>query len=287
MLTAMTLLPLMDIIAKYLGNSMASGQVAWSRFFFQSLLLLPFAFRLKNQWRAKDWHFHVLRGFLIATATLFFFTSLIKLPVADALAIFFVEPLILTLLSPIFLGERFGWRRLIAIGIGFIGALIIIKPGAQVFGIYALLPLCASVCFAFYLILTRKLAQQTDPILIQFFTGISGMAVLSIALLVGGHFEFSFLQASWPDTTQWALMALLGAIGCFAHLLVVHAFKLLDAATLAPFQYFEILGATLFGWYVFKDIPTASTWLGITIIVGSGIYVYWREKVTKLSTQSH
>lgn len=282
MLTAMTLLPLMDIIAKYLGNSMASGQVAWSRFFFQSLLLLPFAIRLKSQWPTKDWHFHALRGFLIATATLFFFTSLIKLPVADALAIFFVEPLILTLLSPIFLGERFGWRRLIAIGIGFIGALIIIKPGAQVFGIYALLPLCASVCFAFYLILTRKLAQQTDPILIQFFTGISGMALLSTALLFGSQFEFSFLQASWPDPTQWMLMALLGTIGCFAHLLVVYAFKLLDAATLAPFQYFEILGATLFGWYFFKDIPTTSTWIGITIIVGSGIYVYWREKVTKI-----
>ena len=281
MLSAMAVLPLMDITAKYLSNSMATGQIAWARFFFQSLLLLPFALRLKSQWRATRWQHHLLRGVLIAAATLFFFTSLIKLPVADALAIFFVEPLILTLLSPFFLGEKIGWRRLLAVAIGFIGALFIIKPGADVFGIYALLPLAASVCFAFYLILTRKLAQKTDPVIIQFFTGISGMLALGVALTVGSSLQISFLTIQWPNASQWLFLALLGTIGCIAHLLVVKAFQLLNASTLAPLQYFEILGATLFGWYFFKDIPSVCTWLGIAIITGSGIYVYWRESIAR------
>lgn len=271
----------MDVIAKHLGNSMAPGQVAWSRFFFQALLLAPFAWRLRSVTSLSQWHLHALRGFLIAAATLCFFLSLKRLPLADAIAIFFVEPLILTLLSPIFLGETIGWRRLSAVVTGFIGALIIIKPGGNVFGLYSVLPLCAASFFAFYLILTRKLAQQIDPVLIQFYTGLSAVTTLSIALLAGSIWQVSFLNPIWPDQVQWGFMATLGAIGCVGHLLVVHAFRILDAGTLAPFQYFEIIGAVIFGWYFFSDIPSKSTWLGITIIVGSGIYVYWREQTVQ------
>ena len=307
---AMVFLPLMDIIAKYLSQSMATGQIAWSRFLFQSLLLMPFAWRLlkhtkrsaitphnSSYSRAEQprrrsgllpdrWHLHALRGFLIAAATLCFFTAVTRLPVADAIAIFFVEPLLLTLMSPFFLGERIGWRRLSAVLIGFAGALIIIKPGADVFGVYAFLPLGAALCFAFYLILTRKLAQDTDPVLVQFFTGLSGLFFMSIALIAGkiinllpgSEFNLFFLQAIWPTANQWAFMALLGAIGCLGHLAVVYAFRYVDASTLAPLQYFEIVGAAIFGWLVFNDVPTLNTWIGIVIITGSGIYVYWRER---------
>lgn len=315
----MVFLPLMDVIAKYLSSSIATGQIAWSRFFFQSLLLMPFAWRLiavaqqsantsrntvgqahntaTSRHRLKDllpdrWHLHALRGLLIATATLCFFTSVTRLPVADAIAIFFVEPLLLTLLSPLFLGETIGWRRLSAVIIGFSGALIIIKPGAAIFGIYAFLPLAAALCFAFYLILTRKLAQSTDPILVQFFTGLSGLFFMSLALLAGtalhhlGDWSLPLLLPGWPSPGQWALLALLGTIGCFGHLMVVHAFRYVDASTLAPLQYFEIVGAALFGWLVFHDIPTLNTWIGIAIITGSGFYVYWRERSLNNAVQT-
>lgn len=309
---AMVFLPMMDIIAKYLSATMATGQIAWSRFLFQSLLLAPFAWRLyrnarqhsasrpmtpdlgstsdnnfvKTSFLPHKWHLHALRGFLIAAATLCFFTSVTKLPVADAIAIFFVEPLLLTLLSPIFLGEKVGWRRLSAVATGFAGALIIIKPGAAMFGIYAVLPLAAALCFAFYLILTRKLAMDTDPILIQFFTGVSGLFFLSVALLISAAIQWfpgvdaavPFMQTVWPTNSQWALLALLGTIGCLGHLAVVHAFRYVDASTLAPLQYFEIVGAALFGWLVFNDVPALNTWVGIGIIIGSGLYVYWRER---------
>lgn len=278
MLVAMAILPLMDVIAKHLGQTMASGQVAWSRFLFQSLFLAPFVWRIRSQIEFTQWHLHALRGFFIAIATLCFFTALTRLPVADALAIFFVEPLLLTLLSPLFLDETLGWRRLLAVIVGFAGALIIIKPGAAAFGIYALLPLLAALCFAFYLILTRKLAQQTNPVLIQFYTGLSGVTVMTLALIGGHQFGISILTAAWPDQQQWLFMALLGAIGGGAHLLVVYAFRALNAGTLAPFQYFEIISAVIFGWYFFADVPSSTTWLGIFIIVSSGIYIYWREK---------
>ncbi len=303
----MVILPLMDIIAKYLSPSMATGQIAWSRFLFQSLLLLPFAWPLLRsasllnsgeQPKASTrllpdrWHLHALRGFLIALATLCFFTSVTRLPVADAIAIFFVEPLLLTLLSPIFLGEKIGWRRLLAVVIGFAGALIIIRPGASMFGVYAFLPLAAALCFAFYLIITRKLALDTDPILVQFFTGLSGLFFLSVALLAlpvinwlsGSDWQVFFLTPVWPSPSQWALMGLLGTIGCVGHLMVVHAFRYADASKLAPLQYFEIVGAALFGWLVFQDIPTLNTWAGIAVITGSGFYVYWRER--QLNRQS-
>ncbi|MEM7257374.1 MAG: EamA family transporter, partial [Pseudomonadota bacterium] len=101
-------------------------------------------------------------------------------------------------------------------------------------------------------------------------------------VLIGGSvFELSLISFSWPSSSQWGLLAALGTIGCAAHLLVVYAFSLASASSLAPLQYFEILGATLFGWYFFSDIPSITTWLGIAIIVGSGIYVMAREQTVK------
>ena len=279
MVLAMMLLPAMDIVAKLLSASMSSGQAAWSRFAFQALYLLPvIAMGTHGLKIPAEWHLHGLRGVLIATATLLFFTAITSMPVADAIAIFFVEPLLLTLMSPFFLGEKIGWRRVSASLIGFVGALIIIQPGQSAFGAYAVLPLGAALCFAFYLILTRKLAQRTDPVAVQFFTGVSGFITLSLALLIGTGMGTSFLTISAPSLSQWGLMALLGAIGCVGHLLVVMAFRYHDASLLAPLQYLEIVSAVLLGWLVFRDFPTETTWLGIAIIIGSGIYVYWRER---------
>ena len=279
MLIAMVLLPLMDVVAKFLTSSMASGQIVWSRMLFQSLFLLPLLYPLRRQLAVSQWHLFALRGILIAVATLFFFTSLVKMPLADALAIFFVEPLLLTLLSPIFLDEKIGIRRILAVLIGFIGALVIIQPSAKAFGVYAVLPLGAALCFALYLIITRKLAQNTNAVIIQLYTGIAGFLTISAALLVGNAIGFTALLISAPTNEEWGLMILIGAIGCIGHLLLVYAFSFADASALAPFHYFEIIGAVFFGWYFFTDVPALTTWIGITIIIGSGFYVYHREKL--------
>ena len=278
MVVAMLVLPGIDAIAKYLSDSVPPGQVSWSRFLFQVIYLLPLVLLVRRGPLYGPLWLHGLRGALIAAATLFFFWSLEKLPLADAIAIFFVEPLILTLMSAVFLGETVGWRRLTAVAVGFLGALIVIRPSYAVFGWQALLPVCAATCFATYLILTRKLAPRCDAVLMQFSVGVSGALVLSLALWAGALTGTPVLSPVWPSRDEWLLMALLGAIATSGHMLVVHAFRRVAPSILASFQYLEIIGATVLGLLLFGDFPEPLTWLGVAIIVGSGLYVFHRER---------
>ncbi len=278
MIIAMLILPGIDAIAKWLSPTIAAGQIAWSRFFFQTLLMLPLFFRVPGRVLGPDRWLHAARGALIALATLLFFAALKFLPVADAIAIFFVEPLFLTLLAALFLGETLGWRRLSAVGVGLAGALLVIRPNFHAFGWAAALPLGTAGCFAVYLIITRQLAQREDPVRMQFYAGVFGALVMSAALGFGALADAPVLIAVWPSVTEWALLAGLGLIATTGHLLVVHAFKRAPAGILAPFQYVEIIGATVLGLVIFGDFPDLLTWCGVAVIVASGIYVFHRER---------
>ncbi len=279
MLVAMLILPGIDAIAKWLSGAISPGQVAWSRFFFQTLLMLPLFVRTPGRIFTRTLPLHALRGALIALATLLFFAALKYLPLADAISIFFVEPLLLTLLCALFLGETIGWRRLTAVAVGFLGALIIIRPNFGALGLPALLPLGTALSFAVYLILTRKLARHEYPERMQFYAGVFGALVMTLALAAGGAGDIAVLSFVWPDALQWLLLAGLGIIATTGHLLVVHAFRRAPAGLLAPFQYVEIVGATILGVIFFDDFPDAMTWLGVTIIVASGMYVFHRERI--------
>lgn len=279
MLMAMLVLPGIDAIAKWLSGAISPGQVAWSRFFFQTLLMLPLLLRTRGRIFTRTLPLHALRGALIALATLLFFSALKYLPLADAISIFFVEPLLLTLLSALFLGETVGWRRLVAVAVGFAGALIIIRPSFATLGSPALLPLGTALSFAVYLILTRKLAQHEYPERMQFYAGVFGALVMTLALAFGSAGDIAVLSVIWPDPWQWLLLAGLGVIATTGHLLVVHAFRRAPAALLAPFQYVEIVGATILGVIFFDDFPDAMTWVGVAIIVASGMYVFHRERL--------
>jgi S-adenosylmethionine uptake transporter len=211
--------------------------------------------------------------------TLIFFAALRYLPLADAIAIFFVEPLLLTLCSALFLGEQVGWRRMGAVLVGLLGAMIVVRPSFATFGLAALLPLGAAMSFALYLLLTRWLSQRENSAHMQFYAGVSGCLVMSVALLVGQSWYISVLDPVTPTLAQWGLLAALGAIATIGHWLVVIAFKRAPASVLAPLQYLEILGATVLGWFLFDDFPDPVAWLGIAIIIGSGLYVAHREQV--------
>ena len=137
--------------------------------------------------------------------------------------------------------------------------------------------MAAAFCFSFYIVLTRKLVTNEDPIRLQFFAGIFGCLVMSLALAYGSASGVEILGASWPSTQEWQLLALLGVIATACHLLVTYAYRFASIGILAPFQYVEIIGATILGLIVFNDFPDAMTWLGIAIIVGSGMYVFHRE----------
>ena len=277
MIVAMLALPGIDAIAKWLSGSVSSGQVTWSRFFFQIMLMAPLLLRTRGPWLTPNLWLHAARGALIAFATLFFFSGLAWLPMADAIAIFFIEPLLVTLLSALFFREAIHWRRISAISLGFAGALIIIRPTFSEVGFAALYPVAAATCFSFYIVLTRKLVSNEDPIRLQFFAGIFGCLVMSLALGYGSVADIAILEAVWPTQQQWLLLATLGLIATACHLLVTYAYRLASIGILAPFQYVEIIGATGLGLLIFGDFPDAVTWLGIGIIVGSGMYVFHRE----------
>ncbi|OLP60540.1 hypothetical protein BJF93_22275 [Xaviernesmea oryzae] len=283
MLVAMIILPCMDAIAKYLATylGMSPGQVTFYRFFFQLVSTLPLLLRLGGLKALKPkrlWP-NLLRGVLLALAALLFFVSVKYMPLADVFAIYFVEPFILTCLSALILRERVGPMRWLAIAVGFLGAMIVIQPSFAVFGMTALLPVGCALLFACYLLMNRMAGSHDSPLVMQTIAGLGGTMIMVVALAVGhgiGHEDFI---PSLPSTPlAWLLAILLGTISGYGHLLVVRAFRAAPAAILAPFHYFEIISATALGFLVFGDFPSLSKWLGIAIIVASGLFIIWRER---------
>ena len=236
MIVAMLALPGIDAIAKWLSASVSSGQVTWSRFFFQIILMSPLLLRTRGPWLTPALWLHAARGAMIAFATLFFFSGLAYLPMADAIAIFFIEPLLVTLLSALFFGEAIHWRRISAISLGLVGALIIIRPTFSEVGFAALYPVAAAFCFSFYILLTRKLVSNEDPIRLQFFAGIFGCLVMSLALGYGNASDVAILAAAWPSQHEWLLLGALGLVATICHLLVTYAYRLASIGILAPFN---------------------------------------------------
>jgi len=280
MLMGMIIVPVMDAIAKILGSQMSPVQITWGRFAFQ-FVFMGIAILLTlgpAALRSKQTGIHLVRGILLAIATTFFFFSLQYLPLANAIAIFFVQPMILTLLSALVLGETIGWHRRIAVTTGFIGALIIIRPGGHAFTYAALLPLAAAAFFASYLALTRFVANVDHPLTMQFTSAVGAALIVTLALAVGHSIGLTNFQPSLPDATQWGLLAAIGLVAAVGHLLVVIAINRAPTSLLAPFSYAEIVSATVLGYFVFNEWPDNYTWLGIAVIVASGMYVLYRER---------
>ncbi|WP_139974348.1 EamA family transporter [Ochrobactrum sp. CGA5] len=286
MVLSVLLLPLMDAIGKWLAmvDNMPPATVTFMRFFIQCwlmffILLVVGGFAaLRTQYLAGN----LIRGALMGFGGLCFFTAIKYMPLADAMAVFFAEPLILTLFSAVFLKEKVGWRRFSAVGIGLVGTMIVIQPSFEIFGAVSLLPLATAVTFAIYLILNRKYGAKESPLVMQFYAGVGGWMLAGIAMIFGTAAELDDLSFGLPQGIQpWLLLLFLGTIGTVSHLMVVQAFKLAPASMLAPFQYLEIVNAVLVGLIIFGDFPTPSKWLGIAIIVGSGFYVFMRERRVK------
>lgn len=279
MVLAMLILPAIDAIAKGLSDTISAGEVAWVRHFLQTIFLLPFVVRYGFSVEGPIW-IHISRGVLMAVVTIVFYAALVVMPLANAIAIVFISPLIFTLLGAFFLGEPIGWRRISAIMAGFFGALLLIQPSYNDFGAISLLPACAALGFAFYMLLTRKLARGGkvyNAISMQFYAGLFGAIFLTGALALGALIEVRFLAVALPDQFEWSLLALLAIIATIGHILIVLAASRLGAAQIAPFQYLEIVSATTLGFIFFGDFPDQFAWIGILIILSSGLYIYYRE----------
>lgn len=281
MASCMAILPVMDAIAKYMANfeQMSPGQVTFYRFLFQFLSLLPLALlTARSLIHANRPWMNLLRGTLHASASLMFFAAVKYMPLADVFAIYFVEPFMLTMMSAIFLGERVGWRRWLAIVVGFGGAMIVIQPSYSIFGWTALLPVACAFLFTLYLFLNRAIGESDSPLVMQTIAGLGGTVFMGLAMTAGSGFGVTDFEPSLPASALGLLLlVVLGSISGYMHLLVVKAFRMAPLSLLAPFQYFEIISATVLGYALFGDFPTASKWFGILIIVASGLFIIWRE----------
>ena len=277
---ATLLLPTQDAAAKFLSGTMSPGQITWARFFFQVVLTLPFLLVLQG-WRGlipnRLWP-NVLRGALVAVASASYFVSLKFMPLADALAVMFIQPFILTILSALIDKEHVGWRRRIAVTAGFVGVLFVVQPSWAVFGPVSLLPMASGVLFAFYVLLNRRMARHDTALTMQFTAGVSALLVMTLILAGGWLLDV-------PDLTPSAigggaalfLLLLMGMFGTAGHLFLVFGGRLAPSSLVAPMQYVEIVFAVLLGYVVFGDFPGPVKWVGIAIIVGAGVYVFWRE----------
>ena len=281
MTLAMLVIPGLDVFAKLLAQDMSSGQITWFRFVVQTALITPIVIVLKL------YHFErgtillqAMRGILLAGATVFFFAALVKLSIAQAIAIFFVEPLILTIFSALFLGEVIRARRITAVIIGFIGALIIIRPSFAAVGVVALYPLVAAVCFALYMMITRQL-KSVHPFQMQWMVGVSATIFMSVLLLLGDQSGWNALEMSRPQGLAIWWVFGLGLVATIGHTILVLALRHAPASLLAPFQYLEIISATIFGYLVFGDELDLTTIFGVLIIIGSALYVFRREALQK------
>jgi len=200
------------------------------------------------------------------------------MPIADALAIVFVEPFILLLLGRFFFSEPVGSRRLTASLVGFCGVILVIQPSFSAFGAVAFFPLATALTFALYMLVTRSLSQNLHPIPLQFHTALTGTILCLPFLIWGSATESPLFAPVMPVGIYWLWLFAVGAFASISHLLISYALKFAPSTTLAPLHYLEIVSALFFGYLIFNDIPNQTAIIGTSIIIGSGLYVFYRER---------
>jgi drug/metabolite transporter (DMT)-like permease len=282
MLGFCTVAPIADAFAKILGQSVPLGQLLFVRFAVQAVILIPLVWATKRSWqmRGRVLRLAIIRTILHIVGIGMMFTALQYLPLADAVAIAFVMPFIMLLLGKYVLGEEVGSRRLIACIVGFIGTLLVIQPSFAQFGWPALLPLGVAVNFSFFMLITRQIAKDTDPIGLQAVSGIIAVAIMLPVLLFASGKDIYALTLVTPSLFEWSMLLGIGLLGTLAHLLMTWSLRFAPSATLAPMQYLEIPIATIIGFLVFKELPNGLAAIGIAITIGAGVYIILREQAT-------
>ena len=276
------LAPLGDAVAKILGPTIPLGQLVFTRFAVQAVLLIPLIVVANINWclSPRAWRLASVRTVLHIFGIGGMFVSLQYLPLADAIAIVFVMPFIMLLLGRLVLNEEVGPHRLIACAVGFIGTLLVIQPNFLAVGWIARLPVGVAVVFALFMLTTRQIAKEADPIALQAVSGTMAMLLLLPVLGLGHLAGFAPLGFVQPDQAEWLLLAAIGVLGTAAHLLMTWSLRYAPGATLAPMQYLEIPVATLVGFWLFSELPDTLAACGITLTVAAGVYVVLREQAT-------
>jgi len=266
----------MDGMGKYLAMGAPVLMVIWGRYFFHTAItFIVYAGRTRSFKFLKSQKpgLQFLRASSLFIATSMFYFALTMMPLGDAAAIQFLAPVLVTAFSGLFLGEEVGLRRWGAVVCGFIGVLLVARPGSGVLGFVALLPLGTAVFLAAYMMLTRSIRDQDSPAATTFYS--TAVGALALSVIVPFHWQ--------PlSTHEWGVMVTMGASGALGHFFLVKAFHAAEASMLAPFTYAQVVAAIIWGMILFGDIPSFWTLAGASLVVGSGVYVWYRERALRL-----
>ncbi len=270
--TAIFLFVCMDSVAKHAATIFDPTQVVWARYFFHMVLMTAFLAPSQGMKlvRTEKLGLQIFRSMLLLGATLCFFTALKYIPLADAGAMGSTSPLFVTVFSVLLLKEKVSFRRWTAVGIGFVGALIILRPGMSAVHPAMFLVLGMSVFYASYQIATRKLAGVDSALTTLFYTALVGTIVMTAVV--------PFFWTA-PSMEGWFMLAVVGLIGGVSHFIIIKALSFTSASTAAPFSYTQLIWTAIFGYIIFGDLPDNYTILGALIIVASGLYILYRERI--------
>ena len=283
-----------DVVIKFLSGDYPLYQVMFVRsligLIFVVAVLVPLTGTL-SMVKTSRLKIHLLRGLCVVCANFFFFLSLAALPLADAVAIFFISPMLISVFSVIFLQEYVGPRRWAAIIIGLVGVLIVVRPGTSAFQIASVLPIIAAIGYAFLHILTRRIGDTENATSMVFYIQVTFLAVSSTAGLALGHgsfdvFEhpsavFLFRAWVWPTTFDLSLMIFSGVVTSVGGYMISQAYRRSEAALVAPFEYIALPLSVAFGIILFAEIPDAIALSGIALIIVSGLVMIWREAAAR------
>jgi drug/metabolite transporter (DMT)-like permease len=282
-----------DMLIKTLSGAYPLHQIVFIRATVALVIILGVFMPLEGGYhnlRSRRWRLHLFRGFCVVIANMAFFVGIAVLPLADATAIFFVAPLFITALSVPFLGERVGIRRWLSVLAGLIGVVIVIRPGTEAFHYAALAPVLAAFAYAAMQITARKLGATERASTMAFYVQVTFVAVCAASGAIAGDGRFAegvegpalqFLLRAWTAPTQidGAVMIGVGVLSAFGAYLISQGYRLAEATAVAPFEYIVLPMAIMWGVVVFDDWPDVIALLGIALIVGSGLYAFWRENV--------
>lgn len=282
MLAFCVLAPLLDVAAKIATATVPVGQITTARFVVQAALMLPVAMvmSLPMGMPARLWGLMLARAVVLIVSTFCFIAATQVMPIADTLAIVFVEPFILLILGHLIFGDAVGPRRIGASVVGFAGAMLVIQPSLAVFGWVALFPLGTAVLFAFYMLITRAMSSDVHPVTMQLHTALVGSALCLPLLWLADGSGWAEFDPVMLQGLDWLWLFGVGFWAAVSHICMTYALKFAPSATLAPLHYLEIVSAVALGYAVFGDFPNPLTWAGIAIIVASGLYIVHRERVT-------
>ena len=253
-------------LTKLMTGELPVLEVIWGRYVGLFAIVVPYAllrYGRKAVTPARPW-LHILRALFLLMASVTFVTATSRMPLADTMAIVYVFPFIVTGLSPFLLGERVSRASWIAVATGFLGVLVVVRPGFQAVSIYVLLAVCTGLCYAFFLILSRRLSVAAPPTVTATWASAVGLILLSMTM------PFVWVM---PDARQILILAIVGGLAAISQIFTMYACAKVEMPVLAPFGYSDIVAATIIGLILFGDLPDTATWTGIAIIIASGVTI--------------